>query len=411
MLLSRWIPLAAALLGLALSPVPLRADESSAGAVPTGTQPRTASPTDGLDPTTVDPGGEQGHGQLGLRIGYYDADDSGDGNPFVDESLTVVEPVILFSTNVTDRSTLWGKFSYDDVSSASIERLSNYATQSGASGDDYFGLDLGWKRKLQSGDRFGLFGHFSSEYDYQSIGLGGDYSFDLANKNATVQASLSGFLDSIDVIRSDGRNDGSDDRLSLASTVTWTQIMSPRTHGTLGVTVGHQDGFLETPYNPVVIEDSSTPIATLENARGTQVDEELPDTRTRVAIFGRSRTSLSERTAVELGGRIYSDTWGISSITIEPRFYFWWVPEKLRTRVRYRFYVQTEADDYSEHFYVLTSERTQDSDLAAFDSHTVGIQLVWSPTTALSFDISGDYVLRSDGLDQIIASIGWLWNF
>lgn len=104
-------------------------------------RPDTEGASDDAAPSAA--GGEAGHGEVGFRIGYYDSDDSGDGNPFLDESLTVIEPVLLFSYNLTDRATIWSKLSYDFVSSASIDRLSNYATQSGASGDNYFGFD--WK--------------------------------------------------------------------------------------------------------------------------------------------------------------------------------------------------------------------------------------------------------------------------
>jgi len=81
-------------------------------------------------------GGRPGSGSVTLQLGYYDRDDSqGSGNPFLDESLTVIEPVVLFTYNVSEDTTWFGKASYDWVSSASIERLSNFPTQSGASGD------------------------------------------------------------------------------------------------------------------------------------------------------------------------------------------------------------------------------------------------------------------------------------
>ncbi len=371
-----------------------------------------SSHPESTDGSTLPAGaGKKGHGTAAIRVGYYDSDDSGDGNPFLDESLTVIEPIFLFSYNVTDHSSVWGTLSYDRVSSASIDRLSNFPTQSGASGDDYFGLDLGWRTEIDDDTRFGIFGHYSFEYDYQSIGLGGDLAVDVAGKNATIKANVSGFFDSIDVIRFNGVEEGSETRTSLASTLSWYQIFSPKTHGSLGITLGHQDGFLETPYNSVVVEDSNTLIPHLENARGTEIAEELPDTRTRVAVFGQARTSLTDRTAVELGARIYSDTWGISSVSLEPRIYYWLVPDEWRLRARYRAYMQTEADDYDEHFLTTTQERTQDSDLGAFNSHTLGLQLLWSPSTSTTFDISGDYILRSDGLDEILASVGWSWAF
>src|SRR5688500_18654786 len=75
--------------------------------------------------------GEAGHGSIEARIGYYHNDDGG-GNPFLDETETVIEPIVILDYNVTDRLALTATLSYDLVSSASIDRLSRYPEQSGA---------------------------------------------------------------------------------------------------------------------------------------------------------------------------------------------------------------------------------------------------------------------------------------
>jgi len=80
-------------------------------------------------------------------------------------------------------------------------------------------------------------------------------------------------------------------------------------------------------------------------------------------------------------------------------------------RLRYRFYVQTEADDFQDRFTEETRFRTQDSDLAGFSAHTVGTKFTWHPTIDSSFGIGLDYVVRSDGLDQVLGSVGWTRTF
>ncbi len=351
-----------------------------------------------------------GSGSLSFRLGYYDNDDNGDGNPFLDEALTVIEPIAMFSYNLTDRTNLWFTLSYDQVSSASIDRLSKFPNQSGASGDNYIGLDLGMRYAFTEDTRAGFFLSGSTEYDYRSIGGGGDVEFDLANDSATIKASLTAFFDQIDVIRFNGVENGSDDRTSISALVTWYQAIAPRWHSEVGLTVGLQSGFLETAYNAVVVEDPSLPPnPNLDNmARGMEITEELPDTRVRVALNGRIRHYFGGGNALELGGRLYGDDWGITSIAIEPRFYTWLVEDRLRLRLRYRFYTQTAADAYEDHF-VLTapSERTQDSDLADFNSHTFGARLFWDIGKNQTLDFGGEFVKRSDGLDQILGSIGW----
>ena len=70
--------------------------------------------------------GEAGHGFVGFSMGFYNNDDNRDGNPFLDEELTVIEPVMIFDYNVTDNLGWWCKFSYEYVSSASIDRLNKF---------------------------------------------------------------------------------------------------------------------------------------------------------------------------------------------------------------------------------------------------------------------------------------------
>ena len=62
--------------------------------------------------------GEAGTGSYEFRLSYYDNDDNGDGNPFLDESLSVIEPVVYFDLNVTDTFKVWSQLSVDVVSSA-----------------------------------------------------------------------------------------------------------------------------------------------------------------------------------------------------------------------------------------------------------------------------------------------------
>lgn len=389
-------------------------------ALPTSSA-QDSSPFD--EPLPAGDAGRAGHGQFGFHLGYYDGEDDHAANPFLDESLTVVEPVVFFNYNLSNSTNIWTNLSYDYVSSASIARLDDYEVtaatgdsyiaQSGASGDNYYGVELGllhhWSDTLQTD----IYGSFSKEYDYQSIGIGGDVAMSVADQDATLGGSLRLFFDEVDVILFDGNEEGSENRYSVATTLSWYQIMTPLTHGTFGLTVGYQEGFLETPYNAVVIEDPLLPPNEhLENmASGIETSENLPGTRTRVAAYARVRHSLTDAVAAEIFGRIYTDTWGIDSLTITPRLYHRLVPDQLRLRFSYRFYVQDAADAYDEQFTTVRHFRTQDSDLGDFSSHTFGVQLRWYWSETQRIDIGGDYIFRSDSLDQLIASLGWSYDF
>ena len=432
--------LLAPLLALALCAAPARAQDDGLPATPPERPPAEGTPLPADDAKLDQPGGahtagKAGSGAVEFRFGYYDnSDDSSSGNPFLDESLTDLEGVVIVEYQATDALRLSLTGSYDLVSSASIERLSNYSEQSGASGDNYFGLDLGFSYKVSEDLRLGGHAGASLEYDYRSFGFGFNGEVDLLNDNVTLSAGLNVFFDQIDVIRFNGADDGTDNRLSVTLNLGYYQVLSPTLHLTLGGSFTYQGGFLQTAYNGVVLEDPNSrvpsgtdPDAFLDLRRlpsGVSVEaEELPDTRLRAAIHGELRKAIPGwGSAIGFAARLYADSWGIVSAAPELRLYQWILSDLLRARVRYRFYTQTAADAYSEHFYVPqgsrsanplqpNDERTQDSDLGDFISHTIGLKLTLTPTDSVSLDAGVDYVLRSDGIDQLLFSFGVRWEF
>ena len=415
----RFLAMAAAAM-LALGAAGQSTGRTIAGSRTNGPQPipgaDESAPGSGSAP--VEGFGKAGAGHLGFRLGYYDNGDSGDGNPFLDEALTVIEPVVFFDFNVSERTNVWAKFSYDNVSSASIDRLSKFPDQSGASGDYYFGLDGGATWALDADTRIGAFVHGSAEYDYRSFGLGGSYARDYDGDNTTIKWSGSAFFDSLDVIRFNGVEQGSDDRTSLNLGGSWYQVMDPRMHAETGFNLTYQTGFLETPYNAVVVEDPSlAPNPNLVgSARGLEFFEELPDSRVRLTAHGRLRRLVSDRVALEIGGRIYGDDWGVTSVTIEPAAYFWLIEGAVRARVGYRFYTQTAADDYRQNFPGTSAAdlprfRTQDADLGDFSSHALGVRFDWFASPTTRWDLTFDFQSRDDGLDYLFGSIGWTTTF
>ena len=357
--------------------------------------------------------GAVGSTSWGVQLGFYDVSDDGGGNPFVDEDVTVLEPVVYYDYQASEDTGYWAMFSYDQVSSASIERVKRFGQQSGASGDFYLGLNVGMRHALDENRTAN--GHIgvSTEYDYNSIGLGGSLDIEAQDRNSTLSFGLDGYFDSLDMIRWDGSQDGTDQRVSIAGTIGYYRVLNPLWHGQFGLTVSSQSGFLGTPINSVVIEDDTLPPNDdlLGSPRGTEADEALPDTRLRSALYGRARRSLGPYKAFEIGGRLYDDDWGIQAYSVEPGWIQELVPERLLLRVRYRYYEQTAADAYHEHLSEDLKERTQDPELAALDSHTLSTDLEWTRPGGVSWDLGLSYMQRSDNLDHIFGLIGWHWSF
>ncbi|MBL4847400.1 MAG: DUF3570 domain-containing protein [Planctomycetes bacterium] len=386
-------------------------------------------------------GAKKSRGAVEFRIGYYDNDDDdSSGNPFLDESLTDIEPVVIVEFQATDKLRLSLMGSYDLVSSASIARLNDYDQRSGASSDNYFGLDLAARYEASEDFRWNAHAGASREYDYLSFGFGGGAEIDLLEDNVTLSGGLNVFFDQVTkVIRFNGQDEGTDNRLSVTVNFGYYQILSPTVHFSLGTSLTYQSGFLQTAYNGVVLEDPSRPQSDSLNPDffldlprggglplpgGVSIEaEKLPETRIRVAVFGEIRKGFpSTGTGLGFATRLYADDWGIVSAAPELRLYQWIVQDLLRVRVRYRFYNQTAADAYDDHFLVPISarsrdpfrpnkERTQDADLGAFFSNTIGLKLVLTPAEGVTVDVGGDYVLRSDGINQLLFSFGVRWEF
>ncbi len=365
-----------------------------------------------LDPRDPNPHGAAGQGYWSARLGYYDKDDPGEGNPFVDESVTVIEPIFVYDYQASDDFGYNIQLSYDNVSSASIERLNKFDGQSGASGDNYVGLDAAFRHKLDENTNLNWHAGFSFEYDYFSIGLGGGLSQTLEPQDAVISANINAYFDTVGLIRYNGVDEGDDNRTSIAGTVSWYQVINPTTHGEFGLTLSSQSGYLESPVNAVVLENpADPPNANLaNNARGFEFGEELPDSRFRTAIYGKVRHALSDRNALEFGARLYNDDWGVQSYDFTPK-YIHQFDGGLLWDIRYRYYSQTAADAYQANFTgaTLPAERTQDSELAEFDSNLLGTHLRWGQKSQWDFGL--DFLSRSDGLDHMFFSVGLKKSF
>jgi hypothetical protein len=374
------------------------------------------------DAETARPGAFElapGESSLWTQLGVYGhSDGQDDGNPFLDEELTVIEPLVVWDSQVTDD---WGygiTLSYDFVSSASIDRLSNFPGQSGASGDNYVGLDWSSRHRLSNEQSLTWHTGFSFEYDYLSLNGGAS----LTTKDPAVGSSttygLDLYYDVVDIIRFDGtQNEGSEDRISVTGSWSHSRPLSRLWNGEVTTLFTLQSGFLETAYNAVVLETpGGLPNPNLFNgASGIEITEELPDTRLRAAIRPRARRWLSDRSAFEMGGRLYGDDWGVFAVAVEPRYIYEVVDDRLAMRLRYRYYVQTAADDFDESF--LASDptpefRTQDSELGDLDSHTVGVRFdAFNTRGAPTWYVDFNYALRSDGLDHFYVGLGYRFGF
>jgi len=339
-----------------------------------------------------------------LAFNFYDQSDGG-GNEHLKEDMTVLEPQILVSKAIGEKWTGTVKLQADIISAASVDKRYRFApgTQSGASGDKFFGIDAGAFYAWSDQTTIGAGVSFSTEYDYRSLGAYAKWTYSTASKNDTFVVKASGYFDTLDLILFDGSEPGTDDRRSLSLGLGWSHVIGPRTVGTVNWDVTSQSGFLSTPYNSVV-------------AAGTEVQEVLPDSRLRNAFHVRVRHLLVDDLAIEGGLGAYFDDWGATAFNVELAVHWEAIPEVLILRPSYRFHAQTEVDSFvSDGATSIPEERTQDSDLASFTSHTFGLKAIFPHARFLSDDmeleIGLDFTIRSDGLDSFGVTVGYVWRY
>lgn len=339
-----------------------------------------------------------------FSFNFYNQDDGG-GNPNLPEDMTVLEPQILWSKPLSEFWSLSLKFQADLISAASIEKGKRFppGTQTGATGDKYFGVDAAafyaWSEQTSIGA--GVTG--STEYDYTSMGAYVRWIYDTESKNDTFVARFSGYFDTLDLIRFTGLNEGTDQKTSLSLGLGWTHILGPHTVGTLNWDITTQSGFLSTPYNSVV-------------AAGTEVPEVLPDSRFRSSVHARVRHLLFDELSIEPGLGAYVDDWGARAFNVEVSLWWEMVQGLVIVRPSYRYHVQGEVDYFVDPSAAAIPElRTQDSDLADFHSHSIGFKVVFPSFSLLGdhheLELGVEYSRRSDRLDSFGTTVGYQWKF
>lgn len=343
-------------------------------------------------------------GDLTIKLSAYNQQDNG-GIEQVDEDASVFEAVILARKQLTDTGTLSVRVLGDVVSAASIERAHNadwQAQQGGASGNYRIGLGAGWAERGDQIDwRIGV--QFATEYAYLSTGATAGVTWNLPGRNTALSADLQVFLDTVDLIRFNGDEEGSEARDTYTLNLGWQQVLSPYDLLSLDLSHTEQSGFLATSYNSVF-----TP--------SDEYSEELPDSRSRTALTARWRHSFSSESAGEIGGRYYTDDWDLSAITLDVRYSQYLFDHTLLLEPTYRLHLQEGAKYYRETWNdPLPEYRTSDPDLGDFTGHMIGLKTGFLNNRLFGLKADWDVSLfaydRDNGLTAFWIILGYRTEF
>jgi hypothetical protein len=152
----------------------------------------------------------------------------------------------------------------------------------------------------------------------------------------------------------------------------WTQAWTPTFATQLSYTAQIIEGFQSSPYRSVIL------------GQGLKAQEHHPGNRARQSVSARANLYIRAlKLAVRIGGRVYRDTWDITSGTGElevERYLF----EGLRVAARGRYYKQSGAsfwsDDYTGGDPPLGPKGqywTGDRELSPFSSIGIGLRLTY----------------------------------
>ena len=370
------------------------------------------------------------------------------------EELTDFTPTIVVSIplNEDDVLTIDGGISaYSSASSSNVDPWDGsspadpFTASSGASSSDVW-ANLSGTYSHSSDDRNRIWtakASFSSEYDYFSIGFGGSYSWLFNDKNTEVGVNANVYLDTWNTVypyelRFFGNNgrglssgffrniQGNGDydpsfsefdsksRNSYSVGLNFSQILTKNLQASLSLDLVQQEGLLSTPFQRVYFADKED--FYIENFQLADDVEQLPDTRSKIAVGGRLNYFLNAMFVIRTYYRFYTDDWGISSNTAKVE-----VPvkisEKFTVYPSYRYYDQTAADYFAPYEEHLSTEEfyTSDYDLSKFNANQYGFGIRYTDIFTnfhiwqfglKSADLKYNYYKRNTGLTAHLISGG-----
>lgn len=308
---------------------------------------------------------------------------------------------------------------------------------------------------------------FSVEYDYQSIGFGGGLTKLFNDKNTELGFKAKAYLDKwspiyptelheyshygdnfqdmgffkgVTVWGQSGNQSSSYlpvdfeplsevRRNSYSTSISFSQILTPKLQAAVFLDLVLQEGLLSTPYHRIYFADKSNfyvgepayiPKYTSNTNTGVYqlADdiERLPGIRYKLPVGTRVNYYLNERLALRAYYRYYFDDWGVNShnvsielpVKVSPSFTLYPV---------YRFYTQGAVRFFSPFDTHLSTERyyTSDFDLSEFHSNQFGGEITYtdiftrvkiSKLGLKSVNLRYNHYIRSDGLTANIFSFG-----
>lgn len=389
---------------------------------------------------------------------YYtqDGDNAAVSGGIGSEKLTDITSTLIVSIPLNDDDVLTvdaGISAYTSASSSNINPFDGnksadpFQASSGASSSDVWSNGV-VSYSHSSNDRNNIWSaklSVSAEFDYLSSGLGGSYTKLFNEKNTELSVNANVYLDTWKTIypyelRPFNKNgNGLNNRLFTRNTITgntnynplftefnsktrnsysvgfgFSQILSKRLQGALMVDLVKQQGLLSTPFQRVYFSDVADSF--IENFQLADANEQLPNSRTKVAVGGRMNYYINEIFVLRTYYRYYSDDWGITSHTASIELPVK-ITDKFTLYPSYRYYNQSAADYFAPYEQHISTESfyTSDYDLSKYSANQYGFGITYTDIFAKahiwkfglkSVDMKYHQYERNSGLKASIITAG-----
>lgn len=361
------------------------------------------------------------------------------------DRVSLVEPVVSLRKALGDDEYVGMRIVIDALTGSSpngaipTDRVQTFTTPSGNSTytvqpgetpldptfkDSRVALNGVWEKPLSERLKGVFSANFSTEYDYQSMGVTATLARDFNNRNTTLSAGASYSLDTIDPVGGTPvgltsmptfpavkeTQGSSEDKTVTEVLVGITQVLSRRTLMQLNFTYGLDDGYLTDPYKLLSIVDGAGDVS------GYRF-EKRPDERTRQVVFWRTLHQFSED-VLDVSYRYYWDDWGVSSHTLDTR-YRYELGGGHYLQPHLRLYQQNGADFY--HFTLaegpIPAYASADYRLGDMTTTTFGLKYGLAVSEDKEYSMRVEYMNQSDDngrfedVDAIIVQASYSFLF
>lgn len=310
-----------------------------------------------------------------LYADYEDYQSSNSDNNGRDR-MRIKVPMVYLRSSLTPDTQVEGSYTLDSMSGASPQYLSSL---SGASGTGIRDIRRAGDLKVTKYfDRYslGVAGVVSSEDDYTSRGALIESRYWSEDKNTTYSAGV-GF-DS-DNIYSTNNFLLDEKRLTLNYQVGVTQVLNEVSIAQLNITHSSLDGYQSDPY---------------------KFYDNRPESREQWALLARYNRYLKDfDAALHSDFRLYRDTWGVSSQTLEFALYKS-ILESWQLRPNIRYYSQNRADFFSADLPPTEFDQfiSADQRLSSFGSITLGLKISRELPYGVVLDLLASYLMQRESL-------------